>query len=181
MTVKSATDVRNAGRATLQAHLPAHLAALSRPLPAPTSYEMVVNEDNVKRVKGVVVAVSSNGLVGEPTRKADGSHDGWFNLIVALFHQPTDAMPVIESTSDFAAAISECLIQRPTLGGFAASTQLIGSDTDLVRDDLHAAKVNLGLAIVEFRVLVRRFLDMTPPGSSPLGTVQTTSTAVTRL
>lgn len=181
MTVISATDVRNAGRATLEQFLPLHLAGLSRPLPAPTTYDMVVSQDNVRRVQGVVCAVSSNGPVEPPTRKGDGSYDGWFNLLVALFHQQTPAMPLIEATSDFAAAISECLIQHPTLGGLTSSVQLEGSDTDLVRDELHASKVNLGLALVEFRVQVKGFLDMTPPNQPVLGTVQSTSTAVSRL
>lgn len=181
MAVKSASDVRAAGIATLQAHLPAHLAALSRPLPAPSSYSMVITPENVRRVSGAVCAVASNGLEGEPTRNGDGSYDGWFSLNIALFHQPTNTMPLLVATGDFAAAIMECLIQNPSLGGFAAGFRLKAHDTDLVGDAL--SPVNLGLATVECAVKVKRFLTLdppsVPPGTGP--TVLTTDTTVTRL
>lgn len=165
MTVVSTSDVGLAARATLLAHLPVHLAGLLRPLPVPSSYDVVPTADAIRRVQGAVCAVSSNGLRQEPERRGDGGHDAWFVLNIALFHQNTAEMPLLTATGDYAAAIRECVVQHPSLGGLAQSTRWTAESVDLVGDALTPSA--LGLAVVEFSVLVRNALDMRHPGRLP--------------
>lgn len=161
MALVSLSDVSLAARSTLTTRLPAHLAGLARPLPVPTSYDVVPTSDAIRRVQGAACAVSANALRQEPERKGDGSYDAWFVLTVALFHQNTTATPLLTATGDYAAAIRQCLEQHRTLGGLAETTRWTGESADLVGDALTPS--NLGLAVVEFSVKVLNVLDQTPP------------------
>jgi hypothetical protein len=177
MSVRSLSDLGIAAQSMLEAFLPAHLAGLSRPLPAPTSYSLVPTADNIRQVQRAVCGVSAHGLSEPPSRNSDGSFDAWCVVNVFLFHEDLPDMPLSTATGDFAAAIAECLVQHPTLEGFAAGFQLNDYSADLVGDAL--TPKNLGLATVEAAVLVRNVVDRTPPGALPGPTVQSTSTVTT--
>lgn len=176
MGLVSLSDVGTAARATLVAHLPGHLARLVRPLPVPSSYDVVPTADNIRRVKGAACAVSADRLRDEPTRRGDGTYDARFVLTVALFHQNGTTMPVVTATGDYAAGIRECLVQNGSLGGFAQSTTWIGESADLVGDE--RSSETLGLAVVEFTVHVRGVLDSAPPAVLPATSVLSTVPAV---
>lgn len=182
MSLTTLSDVGLAARATLVARLPTHLAGLSRPLPVPSSYDLVPTPDAIRRVKGAVCAVTANALRQEPERKGTGSYDAWFTLNVGLFHQATADMPLLTATGDYAAAIRQCLVQNPTLGGLADTVRWTAESADVVGDGLTPS--TLGLAVVEFAVLVRGVLDMTPPvvppATGPTSVSSTTSTVTVR-
>jgi hypothetical protein len=163
MAVKSASDIGAAARLTLATNLGAHLAALRRPLPLPVSFDLVPTRDAIRRVHGAVCAVSVPATAAEPVRRGDGHYDATFVLSVAVFHENTDAMPLLTATGDYAAAVIECLVQRPSLGGVARNTDWLGQTIDLVGDALSPS--TLGLAVVEFAVDVPVVVDLTPPAA----------------
>lgn len=182
MGLVSSSDVGLAARQTLVTYMPAHLAGLSRPLPVPSSYDLVPTPDAIRRVKGAVCAVTANALRQEPERKGSGAYDAWFVLNVGLFHQATPDMPLLTATGDYAAAIRQCVVQHPTLGGLADTVRWTAESADIVGDGLSPS--TLGLAVVEFSVLVRGVLDMTPPvvppATGPMSVSSTTSTVTVR-
>jgi hypothetical protein len=161
MAVKSVTDIGAAARATLVGNLAVHLAALARPLPLPGSFDLVPTRDAIRRVEGAACGVSVPATSGEPRRSGDGHYDATFVLSVALFHENTSATPLLTATGDYAAAITECLVQRPSLGGVARTVDWLGQSVDLVGDALTPS--TLGLAVVEFAVLVENVVDLVPP------------------
>lgn len=178
MSVKSASDVGAAARETLLAHLGPHLAALPRPLPMPSSFDLVPTREAIRRVQGAACAVSVPGLAQDPRRHGDGSHDATFILSVAVFHENTPAMPLVTAAGDYIAAIRDCLIQRPSLGGFAKQTTWTTESVDLVSDAL--TPLTLGLGIVEFEVLVADVLNLTPPSGPGPSVVSTTVTVTAK-
>jgi hypothetical protein len=182
MAVKSSSDVALAIQATLTEFLPAHLAALPRrgrttALPTPGRWDLLPTEDNVRWVKGAGGAVSVPSTAEEPSRDGRGVYSVVFVANVALFHENKPSMPVDTAPGDYAAAITECMVQHPTHGGIATATVPQGHDTSLVGDGTTPS--TLGLAVVQFHIKVPAYLDMTPPrlpSAGPGPTVQSTST-----
>lgn len=174
------SDLALAVRATLTEHLPAHLEALARPRPAPSDWHLVPTSDNIRQVKGVVGGVAANSPAEEPVRQADGGYDVWCQVDVFLFHENKPAHPVDLAPADYAAAIADCLNHHRTLGvEFVGGFRLTTFDSALVGDGV--SPQTLGLATVECAYKVRGLLVPTAHGNPTLGTVQSTSTAVSRL
>jgi hypothetical protein len=157
----SASDVSIAARVTLETHLPAHLATGVRPLPAPTSYKQVPEEQYIVSVDGSTIAIMAPGLTGQPVRSGDGSYTATWVLTVAYFHEDRDDMPLLTAAGDALAAIVECLVQHPTLGGVATSCKWTSQVTDLYRDAM--SNRLLGYGIAEFEVPVRAVVGTVPP------------------
>lgn len=173
------SDLALAVRSTLTTHLPAHLADLSRPRPAPATWHLVPTSDNIRQVKGVAGGVSANSPSEPPKRRSDGGYDAWCRVDVFLFHENKPAHPVDLAPADYAAAMAGCLVHHSSLDGFASGFELTTFDSTLVGDGLSSQ--TLGLATVECSFLVKGLLIPTAHGQPVLGTVQSTNTTVTRL
>jgi hypothetical protein len=184
MAVVSGSNVALAIQSTLVEFLPAHLAALPRrgrvnALPTPSRWDLLPTEDNIRQVKVAGGSVSVPSTEGQPTRNGRGVYSAVFIANIALFHENATSAPVDTAPSDYAAAISECMVQHPTHGGIATATVLQGHDTSIV--GIQGSPNVLGLAVVQFHVHIPAYLDMTPPGVLPGSgpTVQSTSTVTT--
>lgn len=156
----SSADVADAARATLEEHLPARLAALPRPLPAPTRYDEVPTFEAIRRVKRSVLAVSVPRTLGTPERYGDGSYDAVWLLSVAVWHEQGKDLPLLTAAGDYNAAVRGTLLAHQTLGGIATQTTWTDESTDLVGDE--RSTLTLGLAICEFAVRVPNVANEDP-------------------
>lgn len=150
----SGADVALAARATLAAHLPAVLARGVNgraALPAPESYNMVATLEAIRFVKGAVIAVSAPRTVSNE-RFGDLTYDASWLLAVAVWHGQTSLLPLDTAAPDYIACIRGCLLQNPTLGGFASELTWTEESTDIVGDELTPS--TLGFGVCEFIVRV---------------------------
>lgn len=171
----SSTDVAEAARSSLSAGLGGLLPLLTRPLPLPTSYALVPTSDNVRRVRGTVVAVSVPGVTGSPVEAGFGAWRAAWSLVVAVFSEDTPATPVLTAPGDYAAAVRAALLADRSLGGFASDVEWVAETVDLIGDDLTPR--TLGFCTVEFVVTVD---DTTAPRVGPgWPRIPVTSTDVT--
>jgi hypothetical protein len=187
MAVLSGSDVALAVQSTLVEFLPAHLAALPRrgrtnALPTPSRWDLLPTEDNIRRVKVAGGSVSVPSTASEPSRNGRGVYSVVFITNIALYHENAASAPVDTAPSDYAAAITECMVQHPSHGGIANATVPQGHDTSIV--GIEGSPQVLGLAVVQFHVHVPAYVDMTPPrlpDAQPGPTVQSTSSTTTVL
>lgn len=156
----SSADVAAAARATLVTYLPPRLAALPRPLPAPTSYDAVPTFEAIRRVKRSVLAISVPRTVGSPERFGDGTYDALWLLSVAVWHEQAADMPLLTTAGDYNAAVRATLLAHQSLGGLATQTTWTEESTDLVGDEQSTR--TLGLGICEFAVRVPNVADEEP-------------------
>ncbi|MCW2957132.1 MAG: hypothetical protein JWO69_2001 [Thermoleophilia bacterium] len=162
----SAADVSQSVRATLMAHLPAHLADSPRPLPAPTSYEEVPNEEAVRRVHRSTLAVVTPGMRSNPERFGDGSYRLQWGVVVVVWHQQLPGLPLLTAGGDYAAQVRRTLLEhRPSI---ATHVDWIAESWDFVGDGLSEA--TLGRSMTEFAVSTGDTLlySTTPDTSGPV-------------
>lgn len=178
MTLVSAADVAAAARETLQAHLPAQLAAGigGRPaLPEPTRYDEVPTFDAIRRVKRSVLAVSVPRTIDDPHRFGNGSYDVVWLLSVAIWHEQASDLPLLTAAADYAAAVRAVIVKHQALGGIATSSTWTDESIDLIGDQQTA--LTLGMGICEFAVRVPNVVDETPlPDPDEPGPVATEAT-----
>lgn len=176
----SSADVAAAARATLKAHLPARLAALSRPLPAPLRYDEVPTFDAIRRVKRSVLGISVPRTIGRPDRYGDGGYDAVWLLSVAVWHEQTSQLPLLTAAGDYNAAVRGTLLEHQTLGGIATQLTWTDESVDLVGDE--TSPKTLGLGICEFAVRVPNVADENPlplPDGTDGPVVQTAEVTIT--
>lgn len=151
-------DVSLSVRDMLKEHLPAQLAAGPRVLPEPTSYEQVPTEDAIRRVFGSTLAVVTRGTNSRPDRRADGTYDLIWDVVILVWHQQTPQMPLLTAAGDYAAAIRQVIGSHcPAL---AQSIDYDGEDIDLVGDGL--TDQTLGMAMVRATVRTGSVALFTP-------------------
>jgi hypothetical protein len=129
--IRSGFEVEEACKATLELWLPTYLAEVerqntieSRALPVPASW---VTENQFEQVQGAplpCLIIVSSGTDAPPERDGDGAYRFWFSCGVAAIVEAVTDTAARRLAQLYAAAIAAILVQKPSLGGVAARTEL---------------------------------------------------------
>ncbi len=185
-------NVEQAVQATLDMWLPTYLRELERQneippdsLPAIRS-TVVVNE--FAQYQGEPLpccVVVCPGTEGAPEIVADGVHNAWFTVGIAVIVEAVNEAAARQLAQLYAFAIATLLLQQPSLGGFASRTRLgivTGDDApaDFIRDGCAVARVVFSV-LVEGVVTALAGPSVPDPDPNPWPEVETVHIDAERL
>lgn len=169
--IVGAPALRRAIRTTLQLWLPGAVAEAARQngddpttIPAVRSWRVVslaqAQEDQLP-----AVFVTSPGMVGAPRRHGSGLYEATWNATVTVAARDQSHEATADLIGIYTAAVRTVCMQRPSFGGFAASTAWAGEEYDAIEAK---AGRTLAAGFVDLTVVVLDVLNAfggpaTPP------------------
>lgn len=140
-TMAGAFTVRHAVRDTLQAWLPFYLAEVGRrfldtqePLPAVARWETPHNFEDIPVQHTPLVAITTPGLVDEPTRTGDGLWRGTYACGVVIVVAARSRDEVADLADLYELAVRSAILQHPGLGDRVDDTTWVDNRYDELRE-----------------------------------------------
>lgn len=178
----SADDLCTGAQAVLAATLPGLIEALgldepadTKPFVTPKAWSQVPTLEALQSATFPAAAVTSTGIVGEPTESRSGVDAEWI-IRVGIFDRGTDYNDTARRIRTWAALVRAALLRNRTLGGVATGLRLAG-ETYRSLPQVGAART-IGGCSVDVRVRARNIADLNDPGID-LPLVQTTHNQIT--
>lgn len=164
-----ADEVCGAVETTLTTWLPSVLAEInaahSTALTLPTTYDMPDARSLQSGSAEIpAVVVSSAGVTGTPERDPDGMYRASWTVIVSAFARGDDYRNTAQNVRGYALAVRTCLLQHPSLGGFASEVVWTGEEYAALASE---SARTIGGAFVTFTVTVDDVIDATAGPAAP--------------
>ena len=131
--------VEKAARDLLKPWMPAYLAEIERQLdrtpgslPKPRSWTNMIDVDRWPEDQLPCVVLICPGTYSEPISEGDGEHRVTWELRVAtvVSGKPDARERMLDNAKIYAAAVRTCVLQHPSLGGFAQGVSWLGEAYD---------------------------------------------------
>lgn len=176
----TADDLCTAASTVLVATLPDLIEALgladpddTKPFTMPTTWTQVPTLEALQSAQFPAAAVTSTGIVGQPTESSSGVDAEWL-IRVGIFDRGTDYNDTAHRVRTWAALARAALLRNRTLGGVASGLRLV-EETYRNRPQVGAART-IGGCSVGVRVTARNITDLGDLEVGPL--VETTHPTV---
>lgn len=130
------TSVTDAMEAHLKLWLPTYLAEMKRQhgvnLPAVRSYNFSSDVEKWPERQLPAVLVVSSGTADEPTMDGGGAYTATYTVGVGVVAAGRSEEETLQLAQAYAAAVRACVVQHPSLGGFALGTRWLGEEWDTI-------------------------------------------------
>lgn len=179
-------QVRQAVQNTIRRWEETYRAEVSRQtglaLPPLRSYGTGIDADTPASQFPACVIVAP-GIVGEPDRRGDGTHDVTWGIGVGVVVADKHRDTACDLAGAYGAAMRALLLQNQDLGGFAAGLDWVDEEVTQVE---WTSALSIHAAALEFRATIRNVADASagllvppsPDATVPVSTIAVSSTSI---
>lgn len=123
-------------------------------------WKIAPNPESIEAAGTPNGAMFSPGLVNEPRKNGDRSHDAWWQIVAAVYDHGRDYDDTQLRVQRWAALIRAVTLRNPSFGGLVKRTNWVGEEYDVDANGKRAART-LGGCAVAFQVHLENVVDLT--------------------